>query len=477
MIRKKIIQLTSSFLLFSLAITVNASVFDPNYIINDQEILDSQAMTLAEIEQFLNNQGGYISKNSFPNFEGKTKSSAQIIYEASARNYDCDGITLSENPTEEERKNKCEPITINPKFLLVLLQKEQSLLTAQNPSQSQLDWAMGYGCFDGQACNEKWRGFGKQVNSAALQFYDYMRNPHHYPYLANREYTVSNTGKPDSIIRPQNQATASLYNYTPHVYNGNYNFFNLWMKYFTRSYPNGSLVQVKGEAGIWLIQDGKKRPFTTKVALTSRFDINKVIEVNKSDLDSYPKGTPINLAQYSLVRSPRGTIFLIVDDTRRGFDSAETFRKIGFNPEEVVNATWPDLTPYKEGTPITASSSYLTGALLQDKSSGGVYYVSDGTKAPLLDAIFLKTKYKNMSITQVDSKKLDSYKKVDPVNFSDGELLTSDTDKAVYVIENGKKRAIPSAEIFESLGYKWKNIIKVPTKILNLFPIGEVISL
>ncbi|MCD4761893.1 hypothetical protein K8R32_02940 [bacterium] len=220
-----------------------------------------------------------------------------------------------------------------------------------------------------------------------------------------------------------------------------------------------------GEPGVWLIKNSQKRPFLTKGALTTRYDLNKVVQVNKSELNRYPTGPAIKFPQYSLLRSPRGTIFLLVDDKRRGFASSEAFRKIGFNPEEVINASWPDINAYEEGVPITATSSYPTGALLQDNKTGGIYYVSEGTKAPLWDSILLKTKFRRNSITPVAPEKLASYKTVEPAIFNDGELLKTQGQPAVYVIDNKRKRPVVSGKIFEQLGYKWENIIEVLTKM------------
>lgn len=449
--------------------------FDPNYIISDQEMLDSKSMSLAEIEAFLKAKNGYISKNRFPNANGEYKTAAEIIYEA-ANNYDCDGTAIAASASRDQKAKFCRPVTINPKLLIVLLQKEQSLIEETNPRQSQLDWATGYGCPDGQACNTRWQGFGKQVNSAALQFFDYMHSPTNYPYLAGRSYTVTNTGRAPMRITPANQATASLYNYTPHVYWGNFNFFKLWNRYFTLSYPNNTLLQAKGEPGVWLLKDGKIRPFLSKGALTSRYDAGKIVQVDKSVLNSYVIGDPIKFPQYSLIRSPRGTIFLLVDDQRRGFADGEAFRKIGYNPEEIINASWDDINAYEEGKPITSTSSYPTGALLQDISTGGIYFVTEGTKAPLWDRSLLSNKFKWKSITPETPEKLASYKTVEPAIFNDGELLKSDSSPAVYVVDNGKKRAITSGAVFEELGYSWKNIITVPVKILDLYPDGEPLA-
>jgi len=476
------VKLKHSLLFLILAISIFYSInsakaegFDPNNIISDLEILDHTSMDLADIQEFLVNKGSYLANYSCPDASGITRKASEIIYNAAAKNYDCDGAIMSDNPTEEEKISKCKKVTINPKFLLVLLQKEQSLIEG-SPSQRNLDWAVGYGCPDSGGCNNRWLGFGKQVNSAALQFRDYMDNPQYYTYKAGNTYTISNTNRDPIIVTPANQATAALYNYTPHVYNGNFNFYKLWQRYFTKTYFDGSLLQADGELGVWLIQGGLKRPFISKAALISRFDENKIIKVNKSDLDKYEKGVPIKFPQYSLIRSPRGTIFLLVDDKKRGFASAEAFRNIGFNPSEVSDASWEDINAYADGTPITATSTYPTGALLQNKKTGGVYYVYEGAKAPLLDKILLTTKFKNKKIIKASPEELDQYQTVEPAKFNNGELLKSTISSAVFVIANDKKRPIVSGKVFEQLGYKWKNIYTVSPQVLYLYDEGEPVT-
>jgi len=430
--------------------------FNPNYIIGDLEVLDYTSLNLEQIKNFLARKAGYLNNYSAADPDGKIIAAAEIIYDRAVTN------------------------KVNPKFLIVLLQKEMSLIEDKSPKQSQLDWATGYGCLDGSACNSRWKGFWKQVNSASLQFRDYMDNPQLYTYKAGQTYTFTNpystTEKRSTVVTPANQATAALYNYTPHVYNGNYNFYNIWQRYFTTTYYDGSLLQAEDEAGVWLIQNGLKRPFLSKGALTSRFDENKIITVNKSDLDKYDEGAPIKFANYSLLRSPRGTIFLLVDDSRRGFASSEAFRQIGYNPEEVEDASWEDINTYIESRPITATSTYPTGALLQDKTTGGVYWVFEGEKSPILDAIFLKTKFEKKKIIPANQKELDNYITIDPVLFNDGELVKTANSPAVFLIVNGEKRPFVSGQIFESLGYKWENIITTSSKVLYLYNQGKTIT-
>jgi len=427
--------------------------FDPNFIIGDQEILDEKSMTLEEIQNLLSSQGGFLATYTVTDPNGLTMSAAQAIYDRAINNL------------------------VNPKFIIVLLQKEQSLIEAKSPSQSNLDWACGYGCPDSGGCNDRWRGFWKQINSASLQFRDYMDNPHLYRYKAGQTYTITNTGREPTIVTPQNRATAALYNYTPHVYNGNYNFWKIWQRYFTRNYLNGSLLQVAGDPGVWLIENGQKRAFLTRSALTSRYDPSHIQIVSKADLDKYEVGLPIKFAQYSIVRIPNGRIYLLVDNYKRRFLTPEAFKKMGFNPDEIIQAAEEELSNYLEGTSISTTSTYPTGALLQDRKTGGIYWVSENTKAPLWDAILLKTKFKGRKIVPSSDKELSAYQTIDPVRLADGEIVKTANSPVVYVIENGIKRPIGSEAVFIKLGYNWLNILTVSEKLLSLHLEGAAVNL
>lgn len=456
---KKIGKILSVLLLagvfFIMAGSVKAEIdteFNPNYIISDEEVLDYTSMNLDDIKAFLKDKAGFLATYSCANPDGKMMTAAEIIYDRAVAN------------------------KVNPKFILVLLQKEMSLIDDVSPKQSQLDWAAGYGCPDGDACNARWKGFWKQVNSASLQFRDYMDNPQLYTYKVGGSYVFANyysTLQKGSItVKPLSQATAALYNYTPHVYNGNYNFWKIWKRWFAKTYPDGTLLQGKGEKEVWLIQGGKKRQFSSKGVLISRFNINKIITVDPKDLSGYDKGAAINFPQYSLVQSPKGTIFLLVDDKKHGIASMQAFRKIGFNMVEVEKASWDDLNAYKNGAILTATSTYPVGALLQNNKTGGVYWVINNTRAPIIDKIFLSTKFKNRKIKAVAPKELDKYATTTPVLFDDGELLRPSVGAGVYVITNKEKRLFSSDELFEALNYRWDNIITVSQKVLDLYPTG-----
>ena len=460
--------------------------FNPNRILEDSELLDYDSMNLSEIQNFLAKKGSYLANYSTINTHGDTKSAAEIIYDATNNNYDCDGVTLSDSPTEAEKKLKCRHITtVNPKFILVLLQKESSLIEDSSPSQGRLDWATGYGCPDNYACNIYYKGFGKQVNSAALQFLAYINEQSRYRYQAGQTYTVSNTvgdyctaENATSVITPANKATAALYNYTPHVFNGNYNVYKLWNRYFPKSsryYPDGSIIKASGDPKVWLIEGGKKRPFANWSSYASRFRPEQIITVDASDLENYATGAEIKFANYSLIQTTDKKIYLLVDKEKRPFADLATFKKFGFNPEELETAAVNDLSDYKLGKTITATSTFITGALLQDSTTGEIFYVEDGKKS-LVDKVVLKVKFPDKKIIKKTSKELKAYATGTPILFDDGTLTKTDTFPTVYLISGGKKRPFADDATFQKLGYNPANIISASSQLLYNYDMGEIIQ-
>ena len=63
---------------------------------------------------------------------------------------------------------------------------------------------------------------------------------------------------------------------------------------------------------------------------------------------------------------------------------------------------------------------------------------------------------------------------VQPKGRADGTLIKYPNKPEIYLIENNKKRAFKSGEIFEKLGFKWEDVIEIP--IDEVYPDGPVIE-
>lgn len=220
------------------------AVFRPGYIISDAAFYNGDSMTQSQVQRFLEDR-------------------ACVPVDGSPCLADYRQATPDE-PTEyahcapyrgaaSERASAiivkvAQACRISPKVLLVLLQKEQSLLT--RPSASGYQRATGYACPDSSACDSQYFGFFNQVYNAAWQFREYTVGGASWRYHVGKvpiQYHP-NPACGASVVDIRDQATANLYNYTPYQPSaqtvrhpdvvsqcstfGNLNFWRLYKQWF-----------------------------------------------------------------------------------------------------------------------------------------------------------------------------------------------------------------------------------------------------
>lgn len=126
--------------------------------------------------------------------------------------------------------NVAQRYNINPQVLIVLLQKEQGLITDTWPLPVQYKTATGYGCPDTSECEAKYFGLTAQLYWAGTLFHAVVTdnqtwsNPYgsgtswFSPYTlgSNSIYYNPNVSCGSSVVDIQNRATQSLYDYTPY---------------------------------------------------------------------------------------------------------------------------------------------------------------------------------------------------------------------------------------------------------------------
>lgn len=447
----------SLFLLFLLILpfSVQGAEFDPAYLISDSEIVDYNSMNQEDIKRFLEKRNGTLENYLTFDKEGLPKTAVQSFYEIAQK------------------------WLVNPKYLMVLVQKEQSLLEDPSPSQKQYDWATGYGVCDNCSMDDpniqRFKGFYRQVNSAAAQTRYYMDNISEFNFKPNKTYNID--GKSVTI---KNTATAGLYNYTPHLH-GNQNFWNLWNKYFGKKWPDGTLLQADDASEVYFLENGQKRLIASKAVFASRFDAKKIIEVSPSDLESYDNGPDIKYLNFSLLQNDATKdIYMIIDDIKRKISNEEIFKKLGFNEEELVMAPASDLQLYKDGPDITEYTVYPTGVILQDAKAKqayqSLYYVLSGQKKPILTKEVFDANFAGMKISKTTSAELDNFMFGDPVTLPDGYLVKTKKINTVYVISNGKRLPIFNGAIFKSMNYNSKNIKVITDETMEIHPIGQTIT-
>jgi len=204
------------------------ATFNPNLVISDDNFRADDSMTAADIQAFLVMKNSVLANRSFARHDkGKSARASAIIAEA------------------------CRAYHISPRIMLVMLQKEQSLITRSPESlitgyKSTLDWAIGMGCPDSGTRNEKYRGFGNQMWYGAQRLDSYGEGK----YGSTIPLFVA--GKRYGPAYPANIATYKLYVYNPSIgadkpypdqnthrdLSGNANFWVIHWRYFGDPFAN-----------------------------------------------------------------------------------------------------------------------------------------------------------------------------------------------------------------------------------------------
>lgn len=437
-------------------VTSTDAGFDPNLVLTDEDVFDVRGMTFDRLASFLRSKGT-LAEYRTPDIDGVPKTAAEIVWRVS------------------------NSYKINPKFLLALLQKEQSLVEDSTPTQRQFDWATGFGVCDSCSKDDPaltdFKGFANQLEYAAKQ----MRERYYLRILSDGQtrsgFAPGKTAMIDGVeVTPVNLATASLYTYTPHL-NGNLNLWRIWKRWFTKNFPDGTLVRGQPSGQLWWIRFGLKRPFASKTVASTLVDMDKLVDASDTELARYDLGEAINFPNYALLRDPSGRIWLISGNEKRHIKNMQAFREFGFNMDEVEEVADDDLKPYDNGRAITLEAKYPQGMLLQDTKTKEVWYAEAGERRLVKHASLLSLYFKNRKPKKVTQTALNDLAIGEPYDLHDGELVKSSRNSAVYVTEYGKLRPIPNADIFESLGWKWKNVVTLPTAVLDDYELGEAVLL
>ena len=230
------------------------SRFQPGNIISDAAFFNSNTMSAAQIQSFLEAKvpscdSGYVCLKDW--YDTSRTTTADAMCGPYAGGYRERASTII--------YRVAQACGINPQVIIATLEKEQGLVTHVWPSEWRYTIAMGQGCPDTAACDTRYYGFFNQVYGAAWQFKRYANPPGTSQYFTwyapGRTWNVRynpDAGCGSSPVYIQNQATANLYYYTPYQPNaaalaagrgtgdgcsayGNRNFYNNFTDWFGSS--------------------------------------------------------------------------------------------------------------------------------------------------------------------------------------------------------------------------------------------------
>ncbi len=418
-------------------LAVHAWSFDPNNVLTDTELRDKNSLSKTAIQIFFEREGSVL-KNFQESINGALKSASQIIWEVS------------------------QTYNVSPKFLLATMEKEKGLIQKTQATTKDTDWATGYSCFN-NTCNEKYRGFFNQVESTAITQNIYFDKFQTFQFKPNQPAKT----KDGYTVTPKNQATANLYIYTPYIgyapdygypniengagkFGANYLFWQIWTRYFTdKKIPNG--FTVKNNDSFWLIENGKKRKFSSKDIFLKDYKESEAIFVNQKMLDAFEDSPIIQFANNTLVRSyANNQAYLLMNGAKRPIiDNAalallKDFRLAIASAEEVPLVETEKLDSYAVGNPIDSNSKYPQGKLFKDPS-GQIIYVQDGFQYSVDNAVW-QINFYAAPPEPITSSGLNAYISGSPLKIKNG-VIVKNSQGFFYLISDGEKIKIKNPEI------------------------------
>jgi hypothetical protein len=193
----------------------------------------------------------------------------------------------------------------------------------------------------------------------------------------------------------------------------------IWSKEIIASFPEGTLIRLRGKTQTYVIQGGRKCYIPDPETFQSRgYSWDQVKEVDQATLDSVVTGIPIQSVKPPFQYIPPGQT------------------PAGQQPP-IVSPPPLQSQPSSSAPPPSSSQSYGSSTIPQ-------------TTGP--------TPYQPQPQSSV-------------MAFPNGTLIKG-SGQDVYVMENGVRRLIPDLETFNAMGFNSGNIISVDDQKLGSIPLG-----
>lgn len=398
----------------------NAADFDAGYIISDENFYNGRAMTSAsQVQSFLQsrNPGCRSGSTCILNYTEVTPTMAASRY--------CDRIEGRSNETAASIIQRVgQACNISQQALIVLIEKEQSLVTAPAPTDRQFTAATGYGCPDTAPCDAGFGGFFTQMYYGARAYQYYKEHPTQFRHQPNAWNSVlynpkSSCGSSQVFIR--NNATAGLYNYTPYQPN---------RAALNNLYGTGDTCSSYGNRNFW-------RLYTDWFGDPTGSSLRAGSAVQSTSTGHYFLYSP----QQGFVRVPE----------------RQHMRSLGMLAS-VRQMTPSDIRSYG------IASVQITGWGI---NCGSANYIASQAKIQHFESASTRNHY-GMTFTSLPSDLCSALPKGDPKVTQ----VAKDLDGGLWLIENGKKRSTTTAAL-NAAGLASEHRITLPRNFANAMPTGD----
>lgn len=476
-----------------------ASTFDPNKLVDDAVFADTQTFgSAAGIQQFLETKGSLLADTS-PQFLAQLKEPQDSNYKAKLNDPQPNLGRLrsaAELIWDASRKTG-----INPQVILVTLQKEQSLITGR-PSNLQraLDIALGFGCPDSGGCDASFTTFyaqlfgftdaeGNNYLGAAGSLMRSFNTPGGRGPMVDAQNQVfgspkirtskigdtvvfDNTQGPPynapatQVVTITNAATAALYRYTPHVYNGNYNFWRYFNEWFR--YPNGTLLKLSNDNTIYIVNNGLRSKIPQFVLASRGLNAASAVVVSQNEMQSYQEGPLMGPADNTIIRVGTSNTLYVFQNNIRHPVSSLVLQQRGLNAANAITVTEADANLFQIGTLLTPKED----TLFKGDQSPTVYIIKDSKRMILSGFTFKQYGYSFANVATIPQAEVDQYALGTFLLPKDGTLIKYPDALTVYILKDQVLRPM-TLNVFKLHGYSFSNIVTLDKGEVTLATQGK----
>jgi len=494
MLKQKITKFIAAFVIVTIPFTALAQVdpnFNPNKLIEDSVFADIQTFGGAEgVQKFLEIKNSVLA-NTNPAFLAMLKEPDAILLKEGLEDPGAKAgrlRTAAELIWDAGRQSG-----LNPQVIIVTLQKEQGLITNHQNTppeklQKVLDKAMGFDCPDAGGCGDLFPGFYYQLfgnfDSAGNRYlgsakslmksYSYAegRGPlfNGRPVKVGETVVIENTtgaytDQPSQVVQLFNRATAALYRYTPHVFNGNYNFWRYFQEWFR--YPNGTIIKLAAGVDSYIIQNGAKQLVPPFVAIARTLNTASPVIVSPVEFETYPTDKVFGPTDGTVVRAiGENKQFVFLKNIKHPASDFVIGQR-GLDPAKALSITAQEAQLFDQG-PILPPSE---GTVLKGQSDQGVYLVENSRLKLFSEFTFAQRKIPYAKIIVIPDAEVATYEKQGFVAPLDNTLIKASDSGTVYLMQNGLKHPL-SAELFKNRGLSFKNVIVLSPNEVGALIIG-----
>jgi len=227
--------------------------------------------------------------------------------------------------------------------------------------------------------------------------------------------------------------------------------------------PNRSLIRVKDDPKVYMIEDGVKQWIPSPEVLESQgLSFDDVEDVEAEEADTYGDAEEVCYADGTIVQEEGADeVYVIADGEKKHITDPTAFTTLGYNWNNVVKVKHGALGFYRLRSAMKTNSVHPEGALIREEGTNTVYLIEGGKKKPIsTQSIFNARRLNWGKVLVINNAQMNKFQLGANLQYPDGALVKGPDDK-VYIMDHGEKRWIRSGDDLTGAGYNADDIISV----------------